>query len=131
MKGPLVRLADQWVSRRCRLSPSVQSARDAVSHLKPIAVITGGSRGIGAALALEIATRDSDVAIVARSADVLKATAERIKAVTGRDAVALQIDVTDPSAAASIERELTSRGYYLDVLVSGGKVIAGNFNKAA
>src|SRR5437870_9564929 len=48
------------------------------------ALVTGGSRGIGKAIALELAREGVDVAIVARSKDQLEATASELEAETGR-----------------------------------------------
>lgn len=49
-----------------------------------VAVITGGSRGIGRAIASRLAASGFDLLLVARNADVLKSTAEVISAKTGR-----------------------------------------------
>ena len=58
------------------------------------ALVTGGSLGIGKAIALELAREGVDVAIVARSKDQLEATARELEAATGRRIVPLAADVT-------------------------------------
>ena len=50
-----------------------------------LAIVTGGSRGIGKAIAWELAREGCDVAICARNADPLQATADEIASDTGRD----------------------------------------------
>ena len=72
-----------------------------------IALVTGASRGIGYAIALELARRGAAVAVTARTAP--ERTAAEIRDQGGR-AYALALDVSDraqvESAAASIEAEL-------------------------
>src|SRR2546427_10900211 len=55
---------------------------------------TGGSLGIGRAIALELAREGVDAAIVARSKDQLEATARELEAKTGRRVLPLVADVT-------------------------------------
>jgi citronellol/citronellal dehydrogenase len=67
-----------------------------------VAVVTGGSRGIGRAAALRLAHEGADVALVARDVDgerlgrSLAATIEEVRA-TGRRAVAIGFDLADPT----------------------------------
>jgi uncharacterized protein len=129
MTNPLVRLCDLWVRRYADVGPAVLAARAAVAHLKPIIVVTGGSRGLGAALAMRFAIAGHDIAIVAREPEALAATAERIRAATGRNIIALPCDITSPSAPADIDRELAARGYYQDILVNNaGFGLSGPFD---
>ena len=58
------------------------------------AIVTGGSRGIGKAIALELAREGVDVAIVARGQEELSATAEELAAETGQRIVPIVTDVT-------------------------------------
>jgi NAD(P)-dependent dehydrogenase (short-subunit alcohol dehydrogenase family) len=73
------------------------------------ALVTGGSLGIGKAIALELAREGVDVAVVARSKDQLEATARELEAKTGRRVIALVADVTskeqvDRAVAQAAER---------------------------
>ena len=81
------------------------------------ALVTGASRGIGAAIALAFADAGADVALAARSLEDIEALAGKIEA-GGRRAVAIQTDVTDPDQIdASVARAIESLGS-LDVLVN-------------
>ena len=66
-----------------------------------IAVVTGAGRGIGRAIAVELATRGCDVALLGRTARVPRDAAEDVVA-PGRRALAVPCDVS--SAAAEVER---------------------------
>jgi|SRR5579862_1849708 len=87
------------------------------------ALVTGASRGIGAAIAKALAAEGADVAITyeksaASAAEVVGA----IKA-TGRKAVAIQADSADASAVqASIEKTVTELGG-LDILVNNAGIL--------
>jgi len=65
------------------------------------ALITGASSGIGAAIALEMATRGWKLAIGARRSDRLAETAEKARAQGAAEVFAGDLDVTDD---ASVER---------------------------
>jgi NAD(P)-dependent dehydrogenase (short-subunit alcohol dehydrogenase family) len=58
------------------------------------AIVTGGSRGIGKAIAQELAREGVDVAIVARNKAELEATARQLAGETNRRIVPLAADVT-------------------------------------
>jgi short-subunit dehydrogenase len=77
---------------------------------KPVAVITGASAGIGAALADVFADRGHKLVLVARRAPQLKALADRI-AERGRDRpIVLAIDLARSGAAARIADDLRDFG---------------------
>jgi NAD(P)-dependent dehydrogenase (short-subunit alcohol dehydrogenase family) len=58
------------------------------------AIVTGGSLGIGKAIARELAREGVDVAIVARSREQLAATARELESETGRRIIPMVADVT-------------------------------------
>src|SRR5690606_11336659 len=86
------------------------------------ALVTGGSRGIGAAIALALADKGADVAITyERSAD---RAAEVVRAIQdkGRKAVAVQADSADPAAVKrSVEDAARTLGG-LDILVNNAGI---------
>ena len=76
---------------------------------KRIVVITGGTAGVGRALARKFADEGADVAVLARGQDGLDATVKEIQQ-RGQRALAVRVDVADADAvmqaAEHIEREL-------------------------
>jgi short-subunit dehydrogenase len=99
-----------------------------VAGLKPIVVVTGASRGIGLALARRFAKAGHDVAVIARHGDAVTAAATSISREHGVTALAVPLDVTEPTAPHRIDAELAAQGFYLDTLVNcAGVGLAGPF----
>jgi NAD(P)-dependent dehydrogenase (short-subunit alcohol dehydrogenase family) len=86
------------------------------------ALVTGGSRGIGAAIARVLAENGADVAITyhraAAKADAVARDIERL----GRRAAAIQADSADPEAIARAVGEAASALGGLDILVNSAAV---------
>jgi 3-oxoacyl-[acyl-carrier protein] reductase len=75
-----------------------------------VALLTGGSGGIGEALALALAGRGMAIALLARRADALEATAQRLRA-TGVRVTTHPCDVRDAAAlAGAIEAAAAAQG---------------------
>ncbi len=83
-----------------------------------VAIVTGASGGIGAAVAWELADRGATVVLVARRADALEERAKAIQAAGGM-AVVLPCDVTDDKAASEMVRSVDDRFGRVDLLVNG------------
>jgi NAD(P)-dependent dehydrogenase (short-subunit alcohol dehydrogenase family) len=89
-----------------------------------IALVTGASRGIGAATAIELAKRGAHVVITARTEGGLTETDDAIRAVGG-SATLLPLDLMDGEAVDRIGPSLFERFGKLDILVSN----AGSLGK--
>ncbi|HEX9890624.1 MAG TPA: SDR family NAD(P)-dependent oxidoreductase [Actinomycetota bacterium] len=82
-----------------------------------VALITGGSKGIGRAIALSFAEAGADVAVAARGPEDLERTAKEIEA-AGQKALALPTDVTDlAQVKAMVDRTASELGT-IDILVN-------------
>lgn len=110
---------------------SGSSARAAApAGTRPYAVVTGGSDGIGLAVAERLAAQGRAVLLVARRTEALQAAAERIGRRTRPDTpvAILAADVTDPSTPRRIDQALAEAGGHLNLLVnSAGIGLAGPF----
>jgi len=87
-----------------------------------IAVVTGGSRGIGKAIALELAKRGADIAInYAGNTEAAEKTVEEIGNM-GRRAVSFKADVADGAAVETMIKEIVSRFGRIDILVNNAGI---------
>ena len=87
-----------------------------------IALVTGASRGIGAALALELAQAGAHVVAVARTVGGLEELDDRIKA-GGGSATLVPLDVKDSEGIARLALALNERYQGLDVLIGNAGIL--------
>lgn len=85
-----------------------------------VAVVTGASRGLGAAMAVALAEAGADIALVARGD--LAATQESVTR-TGRACVQVPCDVGAPDAAAQVLAAVQARFGRADILVNNAGII--------
>ena len=71
------------------------------------ALITGGGRGIGKAIALVLAEAGADVAVASRTLDQVEQVADEIRSL-GRSSVAVQLDVSDSTEVERAVSEATA-----------------------
>lgn len=84
-----------------------------------LALVTGGSRGIGAATALRLAQEGADVAVTYVNGKEAAEDVVRAVEALGRRAIALRADSADAEeAAGAVERTASALGGRLDVLVN-------------
>lgn len=90
----------------------------------PLILITGGSRGVGAATARLAATQGYDVAFsYVSNAAAARAVADDVKA-AGRRALAVRADSADPDQVAQLFAEIDREFGRIDVLVNNAAIIA-------
>jgi len=93
------------------------------------AVVTGGSKGMGRAVAKILAADGARVAVMARSRDALEETAAALRAAGSPDATGIAVDVTDPASIEAGFREVADRWGALNILVNTVGPGAGNFEQ--
>ena len=82
------------------------------------ALVTGASGGIGEDLARELAARQYNLVLVARSADKLEALGQELRQKYGIESTAIAMDLSTPDAAEDLTRELETRSLSIDVLIN-------------
>ena len=83
-----------------------------------VALVTGGSDGIGFAAAYEMALEGAEVIICARNQDNLDIAAQSIKESTGKEITAKSCDVTSIDAVSKLFSEISQTFGGIDILVN-------------
>lgn len=84
-----------------------------------VALITGGARGIGRAVALDLAERGWSVALCYRtSAKEAEGVVDAVQK-SSSEGLAIQCDVSDPNAAVEMVRRVEDRWGRIDALING------------
>jgi 3-oxoacyl-[acyl-carrier protein] reductase len=96
------------------------------------AIVTAASKGLGKAIAIELAREGCKVAICARNQDALKEAVKEIKEKTGADALAFKADVTVGKDIAGLFQAVEKEFKRVDILIcnAGGPPL-GTFDKLA
>jgi NAD(P)-dependent dehydrogenase (short-subunit alcohol dehydrogenase family) len=82
------------------------------------AIVTGGSKGIGKAIARELAREGVDIVIAARNTAALEATARELEAETGRRITPIQTDTGDDGKVRNLVQKATEALGHIDILVN-------------
>ena len=93
------------------------SGIDAMAFGGKVALVTGGGRGIGRAIALAFAEHGADVAVCSRTLDDVETVASEIRAL-GRRSAAIQCDVSDEDQVRRMAQRVTANLGLVDILVN-------------
>jgi len=85
------------------------------------AVITGGSRGLGKAMALSLAAEGVNIALAARDEAAMADVAKLIEA-AGAQAACFKTDVTDEAAVAKLSADVLTRFGGVDILINNAGI---------
>lgn len=97
-----------------------------------VAAVTGGSEGIGRAIAYRLLCEGAKVAICARRPDVLEAAARDLARATGGEVLAVPADVTRTDDVQRFIRATVERFGRLDILVNNaGRAFARAFDQVS
>ena len=86
-----------------------------------VAIVTGASSGLGVAFAIGLAEAGANVALGARRAERMKATADEVKAV-GRKALAVRTDVSRPEDCQSLVKATMDKFGRVDILINNAGI---------
>jgi len=92
------------------------------------AIVAGGSRGIGKAIALELAREGVDMVLTSRSPGPLEETAKEIAGETGRKVIPIACDVTDRTAVERMVASAVEALGKLNILVNSASAPGGSPN---
>ena len=90
-----------------------------------VALVTGGSLGIGKAVAIELASEGCMVAIAARRKELLEATASEISGLTGSKVIAIETDTSDPEQITKMIKRTNEELGPIQILVNNAAQVGG------
>jgi len=91
-----------------------------------VALVTGAGRGIGRAIAEELANRGADVVLADRMVENAQSSAQEIAALTGRQTLAVEVDVSSMESAKAMVEQVLERFGKVDILVNNAGVTRDN-----
>ncbi len=87
-----------------------------------VAIVTGGSRGIGRAIAELLASRGADLAIADVRLEAAQATADEIAAQSGQKAIAVEVNVANLEMAQAMAKSVIDEFGKVDILVNNAGI---------
>lgn len=106
--------AGAWVAGRARRGDSLAGE---------VALVTGGSRGLGFVLAERLLREGCRVAICGRDPEALERARARLSTNPGGEVIALRCDISDAEAVQALVEEVVERFGSLDLLVNNASII--------
>jgi NAD(P)-dependent dehydrogenase (short-subunit alcohol dehydrogenase family) len=103
-----------WTARRARPGDDLTGL---------VALVTGGSRGLGYLIARELLRQGCRVAICARDATTLLRARDRLRRETGGDVLAVPCDVTDAEAVSRFVDDVLAHYGRVDIIVNNAAII--------
>lgn len=91
-----------------------------------VALVTGGSRGIGQAIVMALSAGGAQVALASRSLEQSQATAQQIAAQSGNRVQGYQVDVADPTQTKTLVEQVLADFGRLDILVNNAGTTRDN-----
>src|ERR1700739_315067 len=113
----LERVSEMGFPESVRLVPVAPVILDKFRLDDKVAVVTGGGRGLGAAIALAFADVGADVVIASRTQSELEAVAEKVRA-AGRRAHIVTADLAQPEVTAELAGQAVEAFGRLDIVVN-------------
>lgn len=86
-----------------------------------VAIVTGASRGIGAAIAKKLAEEGAKVALCARNLAACEATAQAVRDLGG-EALAMSVDVADSAQVDACVKEVLAKFGRIDIMVNNAGI---------
>jgi NAD(P)-dependent dehydrogenase (short-subunit alcohol dehydrogenase family) len=86
------------------------------------AIVAGGSKGLGEAMAEGLASAGANLVIASRHADEARAVAQRIATEYGRKAIGLQADVTNPTEVEAMVAQTMQTFGRIDILINSAGI---------
>lgn len=87
-----------------------------------VAIITGGSKGLGAAMAEGLASAGANLLLTSRNQGEVEATAAQIQSDYGNKVIGMAADVTDPEQVAAMTERAISEFGKIDILINNAGI---------
>jgi 3-oxoacyl-[acyl-carrier protein] reductase len=109
-------------------TPIPEEAYNTMENTSPVVIVTGASRGIGRAIAVEFGRNGHACVLAARDGIALTATADEIRALGGPEPLCIAGDLRDKDQPARVVEQALARFGRLDALVNNaGATKRGDF----
>lgn len=89
---------------------------------KPLTLITGGSSGIGAAMATEFAEAGHNLLLIGQDQARLGAVVDRVSGLGEGEVLSIALDLTDLTLHQLIDELLLLKGYHVEVLINNAGI---------